>query len=282
LRGRARRLQGVAGWTARRWALTLPADLLHIHFGTRVDITTRWPRRPFVVHFHGTDIREFYQDPRQRGQIQWGADNARAVIYSTPDLAEHALPARSDARYLPNPVDFAELPDWRPTPEPRVIFSSRWEESKGGAEQLKVAAAIRDALQGRVVLEGLDWGNMAGEAKALGVNLVPPMRKSAYLQWMAGAHCIVGQSAGIMAMSELQAVSMGIPVVMNVGQNFYTEPPVLQGEGPEGLAAQVCHVLEDPLAASAEAKGREWAERFHGPQVAVEALAHIYRQALTP
>jgi hypothetical protein len=73
---------------------------------------------------------------------------------------------------------------------------------------------------------------------------------------------------------------MGIPVVMNVGENYYTEAPVLQGDGPEGLAAQVYRVLEDPLAASAEAKGREWAERFHSPQIAVEKLAQIYRQVL--
>ncbi|WP_157365195.1 glycosyltransferase family 4 protein [Arthrobacter sp. QXT-31] len=277
LRGRLKRLGGVAGWTARRWSLTLPADFLHIHFGTRVDIATRWPQRPYIVHFHGTDIREFYNDPRQRPKIQWGADHAAAVVYSTPDLRKHAEPVRSDAVYLPNPVDWAELPEWTPAGPPRVVFASRWEDSKGGAEQLKVAAAIRDVTQGRVVLEGLDWGNMAEEARALGVRLVPKMPKAEYLRWMSGAHCVVGQSAGILAMSELQALSMGVPVVMNLGEGYYVDAPVLDGDGPEGLAAQALRALEDPLAVSAQANARAWVEKYHGPDAAVEKLAGIYR-----
>jgi glycosyltransferase involved in cell wall biosynthesis len=280
VRGRLKRLGGVAGWTARRWSLTLPADFLHIHFGTRVDIATRWPQRPFIVHFHGTDIRAFYRDPRQRAKIQWGADHAEAVLYSTPDLRQHAEQARPDAVYLPNPVDWAELPAWTPAGPPRVVFASRWEDSKGGAEQLKVAAAIKDATRGSVALEGLDWGNQAEEARALGVTLVPTMPKAAYLRWMSGAHCVVGQSAGILAMSELQALSMGVPLVMNLGEGYYTDAPVLQGDGPEGLAAQALRALEDPLAASVQANAREWVERYHGPDVAVEKLAGIYRSVM--
>lgn len=265
-------------WRVRRTVEALRADLMHVHFGTRGGVAKSRPVIPFVMHWHGTDIR----NPEFRPSIQWGADHAAAVVYSTPDLRQHAEPVRSDAIYLPNPVDWGELPVWDPSGPPRVLFASRWEESKGGIEQLQVAAAIMDAMQGRVVLEGLDWGNMAAEARALGVTLVPTMPKAAYLLWMSGAHCIIGQSAGIIAMSELQALSMGVPVVMNVGENYYLEAPVLQGDGPEGLAAQAYRVLEDPLAASAQADGPGWVERYHGPQIAVEKLADIYRQVLQP
>ena len=263
----------IVSWRIRRTVEALRADLMHVHFGTRGGVANSRPVIPFVMHWHGTDIRE----PQFRPNVQWGADHAAAVVYSTPDLRKHAEPVRPDAVYLPNPVDWAELPAWSPAGPPRVVFASRWEDSKGGAEQLKVAAAIRDVTQGRVVLEGLDWGNMAEEARALGVRLVPRMPKPEYLRWMSGAHCVVGQSAGILAMSELQALSMGVPVVMNLGEGYYVDAPVLDGDGPEGLAAQALHALEDPLAASAQANARAWVEKYHGPDAAVEKLAGIYR-----
>lgn len=278
LRGKAKRLQGVAGWTARRWSLTLPADLLHIHFGTRVDIATRWPRRPFVVHFHGTDIRDFYQDPRQRPKIQWGADNAEAVFYATPDLAEYALQARSDARYLPNPVDLAELPGWNPAPEPRVVFASRWGAAKGGSEQLELASKLASALQGTGIrLLGLDWGENAARAAELGVELVPVMSKTAYLEWLAQAHTVVGQSTGLLGMSELQALAIGVPTASNVRPGLY--PGTVPVVGTGSLEEQVDSIVaaaKDAGDVSATLGARAWVAEHHDPDKIVQELASVY------
>jgi glycosyltransferase involved in cell wall biosynthesis len=263
-------------WRVRRTVEALRADLMHVHFGTRGGVAKSRPVIPFVMHWHGTDIR----DPGFRPSIQWGADHAAAVVYSTPDLRQHAENVRPDAIHLPNPVDLAELPTWNPAGPPRVLFASRWEDSKGGVEQFEIAAAIREVTHGQAVLEGLDWGNRADEARSLGISLVPTMPKPRYLQWLSGAHCVVGQSAGILAMSELQALAIGIPVVMNVGDGYYKNAPVLSGGSPEDLAAQVLHALDDPLAISAQVKGREWVEQNHSPGVAVEAMAAIYRRVM--
>jgi glycosyltransferase involved in cell wall biosynthesis len=263
-------------WRVRRTVEALRADLMHVHFGTRGGVAKSRPVIPFVMHWHGSDIR----NPQFRPGIQWGADHAAAVVYSTPDLRQHAEPVRPDAIYLPNPVDLAELPLWNPAGPPRVLFASRWEDSKGGIEQLKIAAAINEVTHGQVVLEGLDWGDRADEARSLGIKLIPTMPKPAYLRWLSGAHCVVGQSAGILAMSELQALAMGIPVVMNVGDDYYNNAPVLSGGSPEDLAAHVVRTLEDPIALSAQLKGREWVEQNHGPDVAVETMAAIYRHVM--
>lgn len=279
-RGRLRDTASMTAWRIRRTVEALRADLMHIHFGTRGGVANSRPVIPFVMHWHGTDIRTLYNSAQSRPGIQWGADHAAAVVYSTPDLRQHAEPVRADAIYLPNPVDWSENPIWNPVGPPRVVFASRWEDSKGGADQLKIAAAIRDATQGQIALEGLDWGNQAEEARALGITLVPKMPKAQYLRWLSGAHCVVGQSAGILAMSELQALAMGIPVVMNVGADFYEDAPVLGGDDADGLAAEVVRSLEDPLAVSAEANGPAWVERHHSPDVAVEKLAGIYRSVM--
>jgi len=267
-----------SSWRIRRTIEALRADVMHVHFGTRGGVANSRPVIPFVMHWHGTDIRTTYYTPKGRPNIQWGADHAAAVVYSTPDLKQHAEPVRPDAIYLPNPVDLHELPVWAPEGPPRVIFASRWDDSKNAAEQLEIAAAIRDATQGRAILEGLDWGQRVEEARALGIKLVPKMPKAEYLRWLAGAHCVVGQSSGTMGTSELQALAMGIPTIMNLEAGYYVDAPALQGDGPEGLAARAVLALEDPLAVSATARSREWVERNHGPEMAVEKLASIYRK----
>lgn len=265
-------------WRVQRTIEALRADVMHIHFGTRGGVANSRPVIPFVMHWHGTDIRTIYYNPQWRSSIQQAADRAAAVLYATPDLRQHAEPVRPDAIYLPIPVDFAELPVWTPVGPPRVVFASRWDDSKNAAEQLKVAAAIREATQGRVILEGLDWGHRVEEARDLGIVLVPQMPKAEYLNWLAGAHAVVGQCAGIMATSELQSLAMDIPTIMNLGAGYYPDAPVLQGDGPEGLAAQVVRVLDDPLAASSLACGRQWVDQNHGVEVSVQKLAALYRK----
>ncbi len=235
------------------------------------------PYKPFVLHFHGTDIRTQFYDPARHEAIQWGADHAAAVLYSTPDLAAHARKARPDALYLANPVDPEQLPPWNPAQRQRVVFASRWETSKGGRRQLDLARSLVQALGDDVEFEGLDWGDGAAEAAAFGVRLVPRMAKERYLRWLAQAHCVVGQSAGILAMSELQAVAIGVPVAMSpLGRGFYPDPvPVLQGEA-EALIEQIRWVLKDPRAASASLGGPSWVDAHHSPRQAVAQLADLY------
>lgn len=264
-------------WRVRRTIEALRADIMHVHFGTRGGVANSRPVVPFVMHWHGTDIRTTYYTPKGRPNVQWGADHAAAVVYSTPDLREHAEPVRPDAIYLPAPVDLDELPAWTPDGPPRILFASRWDDSKNASGQLAIAEAILRMTDGRVIVEGLDWGQRVEEARELGVRLVPKMAKDRYLAWMAGAHCVIGQGSGAMGMSELQALAMGIPLVMNPGAGLYPDAPVLGGDGPEGLAARAVLALADPLTESAGSGARRWIEQNHGPDAIVAKLAAIYR-----
>lgn len=278
LLGSMRRTAGVTEWTARRWFGTARSDLLHIHFGTRLDVVTKRPHRPFVVHYHGTDIRSFFYDPSQRDKIQWGADNAAAVLYSTPDLKPHAEAARSDAIYLPNPVNLAELPSWSPADEPLVLFASRWEGSKGGEQQLDLLREVRRVLGPHIRIEGLDWGDGASEARDRGAQLVPKMSKRDYLRWLSRAHCVIGQMSGSLGMSELQALGIGVPVLAKLGDGYYPGPsPVLGEKGEESLVADLVTAMDDPLAAAKRLQARKWIEEHHNPTSIVTDLAAIYR-----
>src|SRR5690606_12792222 len=123
-------------------------DVVHLHMGTLTD-QLRFVRRPWVVHVHGTDNPARLYDAAWRPRIERELAGASAVVYATPDLAEHTRPYRPDAIYLPQPIDVTDLPVWRPTDAPRIVFSSRWQDVKGADAQLEVAARLVEATRSR-------------------------------------------------------------------------------------------------------------------------------------
>lgn len=266
-------------WGVRRTLEAVRGDVMHIHFGTRAGAANSRPYLPFIMHWHGTDIRKFSYEPASKPAIQWGAKRAAHVVYATPDLAEHALPVRPDATYLPIPVNFSELPTWSPVGRPKVVFSSRWDESKGGRTQLDLLRDLKTELDRDIVFEGLDWGGQADEARALGVRLIPPMPKDQFLKWLAGAHCVVGQTSGILATSELEAVAMGAPTVLSVRDGYYPGSPFPAGVDRNALTARVSEILDDPLGAAQVSLAAAWVRRHHGPEALIPQLAEIYRAA---
>jgi glycosyltransferase involved in cell wall biosynthesis len=238
---------------------------------------TRLVPRRFVVHLHGTDIRTLQYDPRWQSTIDRALDGALHVFYSTPDLAEHTLPRRPDATYVPVPIDVPALPAPAPAPGPPIVlFASRWEEVKGLDTQLETARRLVDALDGRARVIGLDWGPAAARAASAGVELAPTRPHSAYLRMLAGATVVLGQAGGILSASELEAIGIGIPVVVPTALPLYAEalPPVL-GDSPSSAVEAALGVLDgsvgwDPAAA------RSWVGDHHSPALGVDLVAGVY------
>ena len=293
-RGRTAFLAAGARWAAELGARAARADLLHVHYAS-VARHTRWTRRPWVLHAHGTDVRSQQYEPRWTGPVRRALREAAEVRYSTPDLAEHVLPHRPDARYLPVPLDLGALPRWQPPPRPAVLFASRWEPVKGGAAQLASARALRAALPAEVELLGLDWGPGAPEAAAAGVRLLPRRDRAGFLRLLAGATVVVGQGSGMLAASELEAVGTGAPVAAVLRPDWYpagapdADPAVLGGTAAwspdpaaraDAVVAGVRAALEDPAGASARLAGPEWLRAGHDVRAAVEDLRLSYRRLL--
>ena len=257
------------------------ADVLHVHFATTVGRLhpAVIPHRPYVLHLHGTDIRSLWADPRTHADIQRFIDGASHVYYSTRDNRENAEKAFPGAEYMPIFVDANALPRWEPAPARYVAFTSRWEDVKGLPEQLDLARRLRAALPPDVQLQGLDWGPGAGAAQAAGVRLVPKMAHHDYLAWLAGASTAVGQATQILAVSEIEAMGIGVPLAA-VGPHL---------PGPDGAAlpirtgtaAAVVEAvradLDDPLQASRELGARAWVLREHTADRQVPRLLATYR-----
>ncbi|MEK6463651.1 hypothetical protein WG925_07880 [Pseudonocardia carboxydivorans] len=278
--GRARRVAIGGAWVARLAVAARRHDIVHVHSASTL-AHSRLGAPRYVVHCHGTDVRTAQYDSTRRASIVDGLLRAEAVLYSTPDLAEHVLVHRPDAVYLPVPIDVDAVPEWAPADTPRVVFASRWSPDKGVETQLAVARDLAARFGDLVDVVGLDWGPCAHEAVAAGVRLVPRSGHSDYLALLAGASVVVGQSAGILAASELEALAAGAPVVVPTQLPLYDDPPVTAVD-PSDAADAVDAVLRGARAGWHDAaERREWTRKFHGVVSAVDTVTKLHDSVLS-
>lgn len=261
-------------WDGTLALMSLQTDVVHLHTGG-LSPHMRWLRRPWILHLHGTDVRTRQYDGWGE-KLRFGARHASAVLYATPDLLPHVrnLNPRSEPQYFPIPVQLDGVSRWSPIPD-RVIFASRWEAAKGGEAQIEVARRIR-ALRPGVELLGLDWGHDAALARSAGVKLIPRMSYAEYKAWLGTAAVIVGQMTSILATSELEALSMGVPLVSSSSRDFYPELVHLGGPAPEEVACAAVAVLADPERASREQEGRAFVAQHHDVNRGVQTLLELY------
>lgn len=277
--GKARRALIGAAWVAKLRGQAKRHDVVHVHSASTV-AHSRLGAPRYVVHCHGTDVRTAQYDPARGAAIRAALRDAEAVFFSTPDLAEHVLPHRADAVYVPAPVDVAGVPHWTPQGKPTVVFASRWTADKNTDTQLATAAALVEALDGRAEVAGLDWGPHARAAADAGVTLLPRRDHAGYLDLLAQAHVVVGQAAGILAVSELEALAAGAPMVVPVPLPRYAEtPPPVHG-GSVGEAVEATVALLGKTMAHEPAKVRQWVADHHGVEHAVDTVAAVHRDVV--
>ncbi|MEE6274466.1 hypothetical protein V2J56_14045 [Georgenia sp. MJ206] len=275
------RLQYVP-FVARRARALRRADVVHVHYATSARLISErfMPARPYLLHLHGTDIREQASDPRYRDEVARAIDGAERVYYTNLDTTEQATAARPDAEYMPAFVDVAGLPPWTPgAGGRRVVFASRWSRVKGAETMLALAAELRRALPADVRVQGLDWGEAAPEAARAGVELLPQRPHADYLALLAGADVVVGQATGLLGVSELEAMAIGVPLASPGTLLPHPDggsPPVLAGT----VAETVEHVrtaLADPVAASGRLDARRWVTEHYTADRYVAPLQGVYR-----
>ncbi|MEE6296774.1 hypothetical protein [Georgenia wangjunii] len=275
------RLQYVP-FVARRARALRRADVVHVHYATSVRLIRErlMPPRPYLLHLHGTDIREQASDPRYRDEVARAIDGAERVYYTNLDTAEQARAARADAEYMPAFVDVAGLPAWAPgAGGRRVVFASRWSRVKGAETMLALAAELRRALPADVRVQGIDWGEAAPEAAQAGVELLPRASHDQYVAMLARADVVVGQASNILAVSEHEAMAIGVPVAVPSTLIPHPDggaPPVLSGTIAETIE-HVLTTLADPVAVSRRLDARRWVTEHYTADRYVAPLQDVYR-----
>lgn len=250
------------------------ADLVHVHYGPNGYYGVL-SRRPFILHLHGSDIRRDINSAVLGPLMRFSLRRAAAVYYATPDLADFVTPLRPDAQYLPNPMP--ALLEKRTPVANRVFFNVRWDEAKGGAALLDIAKQL---VAAGVEVRGVAWGEHQVAAADAGVELLPHLQRVEFHRELATASVVVGQQrAGALGMSDLEALSLGCPLVMN---STFEEAPVVHST-LENAAELTLALMRDPQRQDElAAAGPAWVGRTHAPREVVAQLLDTYREAARP
>lgn len=297
----------VTGWAgvAARLA-TLDAPLVHVHLSSRasfwrksvVCLLARLARRPYLLHVHGSEFADFYEEcsPRARRIVTRVLARAALVLALSEawraTLQDISPQARLDV--LMNAVPLPPLDEVRrrETPQPVLLFLGEIARHKGVLELARAFASVaRQFPQLKLVYGGT--GSAVQQVRDLTAELELGERVE-FTGWLeaqrkraayAGATIFVLPSyVEGMPMALLEAMSWGLPAIATaVGGvpemithevNGLLIPP---GD-TEALAAAITRLMSDPPLRQrlGEAARATVAERF-SLDTAVRRLLDIYR-----
>ena len=132
---------------------------------------------------------------------------------------------------------------------------------KGGNTQVEAAKCLRARLDQSVALVGLQWGDsqLMDAAREAGVCLIPKLPGAQYRQVIRDATACVGQTAGILSASELEALAEDVPLIAPLNPSWYdashpslVDVPVLGGTAldptdSETIAELTLAALQTPV-----------------------------------
>jgi len=193
-------------------------DLIHVHAFDRIVplLKLLYPKKPVVLHYHGTDIRGKAEERKRYYR------KADFIIVSTPDLLE-TLP---DATYIPNPVD-TELFYPRNIYEPKTSFhiSYRADElAKKYAKQYNLKLYIHDRETAPIP------------------HIKFPDVLSKYEYYIDVKRFIDGKIATALSKTALEALACGLKVINWNGEIVH--PPLPQQHLPEEVCSRVFKIYK--------------------------------------
>lgn len=102
------------GWWSKTFGLgwkilRLPSGLVHVNYALEDAWLASKFKRLDVLYCHGSDVRSTVNDTFLGWIVKSNLRSARRVLYSTLDLKPLVEKYRSDASYLPVPVDIARF-----------------------------------------------------------------------------------------------------------------------------------------------------------------------------
>lgn len=259
-------------------------ELLHVNYG--VSGYYGWGSRvPWVLHLHGTDIRQDLGSRWLGPVVRRSIQAADRVLVATRDLLPAVVALRPDAEWFPSPLPIGafgrldDLPERDPDAAPTVFFCSRWDEAKGADELLRAAAELVKSHPDWDVV-GLDWGRHAAQAQRIGVRLRPYLTARELRAQLDLADVVVGQTRlGELGLTDLEAMLRGRPLVARyTAGDFEGEQLPIWNTSEAPVVDQVEAVVaagpQDALVRERSAAASEWVRSHHHP---LELFARLKR-----
>lgn len=254
-------------------------DLAHIHYAYIGNVGFLG-RFPYILHCHGSDVRDTnsFTRPFIRNAIR----NARHVFYSTPDLEPYVRRYREDCEFLPNPIDTGHFrPEVPPSERSSVFICCALTDIKG-APRIYNACARLAATRPDIRITAIAGGPYTRQFEALPNVTLLPYQERRNLPGIINEHGVVlgWVKLGIAGMAELEAMACGRPVIAWFNQHhvYPEEPPFVRAVDGYDIALAIARLVDNPAERDRlGAAGREWVERYHGLDIAVDRVEAVAR-----
>ncbi len=264
-------------------------DVLHIHYAYFGWIGIIG-RIPYYLHCHGSDVRMGLEDPVRRKWTIPCIKHAKAVFFSTPDLADYVRSIRPDAVFLPNPVrtDLFCPPVLQshlassPKHHLRILLLSSLNDAVKGThvaiQALSQVYQLNNKLDITAIAIGPDKNKYLSLEWINFVQPIPYMQMPSFLQQF---DIIIGQFViGSLGMSELEALSTGIPVICYYRDSaeYHTPPPVLPAQHADEVITHLNTLMNsDALRENLGTQGRKWILDNHCYKKVTDRLLEFYQ-----
>jgi glycosyltransferase involved in cell wall biosynthesis len=262
-------------------------DIMHIHWAS-YGVLGSLSSIPYVVHCHGSDIRERLNQPFFRPVLTSILRRAASVLCITPDLLPVIRSVRQNVIFSPAPIDtdrFIPCQGGQPLSQGcwTILLFARLDPEKGIDVALQgITRFVRRHTDVRVQL--LNWGPLKkvyryryGERFEF-LPLVAPDKVHHLIQ---AADVIVGQFAlGALGLSELQSMSCAKPVIASFcyGDAYPTPPPLFQATTAEEVDEHLENIFLHPEVGMAIGReAREWVIKYHCYRNLAANLERLYQ-----
>ncbi len=221
-------------------------DVAHIHYAY-MGVVGRLARIPYVLHCHGTDLRDL-ANPLRRPIIVAALHGAERVLYATPDLEALIAPYRPDAEFMPNPVDTKEFTPGPEEPDESDIYICCALTPQKGVDQILDACRRLAEERPDIRITAVAGGPHRDAFGRLPNVLLLAHQPRFKLPALVARHKIVlGQiHHGAIGMAEFESMSCGRPVVAGFSYDAaYPEAPPLVNVSDGAQAARELAALVD-------------------------------------
>jgi len=268
-------------------------DLYHAHYALSPAICCALLRKRFVVHCHGTDVRETAKKLKYRHFIRFGLRSARKVLVSTPDLIPHVEDLGVEPEFLPNPVDldafrpFESEIDLRSGFDFVLFHPSRIEWSTKGTDKVVRAFShvVNRGRRARLVMVeyGPDLEKTKKLIKALSIGenvlFIPPIPHQEMPNYLNSCDIVLAQFLlGNLVLVSIEAMACGKPVIADYRfRECYGAAPVIHARTIDEISMKIEDLLNDgALRKRLGNEGRRYVAKHHALPKIVDDLLDIY------
>jgi len=263
--------------------LKAKGDLFHVHYLLQdCYLASKFDKKPLIGHAHGSDLRASLKHPLWGRVVRHNLKHCNKILVSTPDILYIAEGFRTDAEYLPNPVDtdlFYPKPAVSHNGRTRVLIASdsNW-SVKGTDVAIKALSMIRNTVDVSIIAYGVDFDRTVALASSLGLylNVLPKVSHEKLNEYYWGSDVVIDRfKMGSLGLVSLEAIASGRPAIAYVSSEYpeYKEFP-LKDLREEEKIARVIKDISDKL----WEKEYSYLENTHLPSVVVPMILDIYKE----